>query len=82
LPMIVILSINDAKTVVLERPLAAQQLSQDSNGICGEGQLKNSSSAAEIAGHCRRNTRESIAGRFEPSGTRFAVRSQRVVADK
>jgi hypothetical protein len=79
--MIVVLSINDAKTV-LERPLAAQQLSQDSNAICNEGQLKNSSNAAEIAGHCQRNIRESIAGRFEPAGTRFAVWSQRLVADK
>jgi hypothetical protein len=79
--MIVVLSINDAKTV-LERSLAAQQLSQDSNEIRSEGQLKNSSNPAEIAGHCRRNTRESIAGLFEPAGTRFAVRSQRVVADK
>jgi hypothetical protein len=81
LPMIVVLSINDAKTV-LERPPAAQQLSQDSNAICSEGQLKNSSNAAEIAGYCQRHTRESIAGRFEPAGTRFAVWSQRLVADK
>jgi hypothetical protein len=79
--MIVVLSINDAKAV-LERPLAAQQLSQDSNAICSKGQLKNSSHVAEIAGRCQRNIRESIAGRFEPAGTRFAVWSQRLVADK
>jgi hypothetical protein len=80
LPMIVVPSINDAKTVSERSPGCAAV--DDSKAICGERQLKNSSNADEITGRCQRNTTESTAGRFEPAGTRFAVRSQHLVADK
>ena len=72
LPMIVVLSINDAKTV-LERPPAAQQLSQDPMQSAAKDSSRIRQTLLKLQAIASGIQEKAIAGRFEPAGTRFAV---------